>query len=428
MSKALNVGVLGLGTVGAGTLRVLAEGAEEIRARAGRDIVIRRAAVRDVTRARDCALSGIPVDSDPQALVKDPEIDVVVELIGGVDTARELVLQALASGKDVVTANKALIAEHGEEIFHVAREHGRALAFEAAVAGGIPIIKALREGLAGNRIASIAGIINGTTNYILTEMEAGNGSFAEILAEAQKLGYAEADPSFDVDGIDAAHKLAILATLAWDMPLSFAHMQTVGIGKVDIVDLEYAAELGYRVKHLAMAQRRAHKVELWVEPTLVPLQAYVAKIDGVMNGLSIGGNAVGTTGFFGPGAGGLATASAVVADLVDLARGHALLPPTMSQDLPVVYAHDRYGAHYLRMEVEDRSGVMQSISQILAERDISIESIVQREVEGEEVAAEIVLVTHQIKDSQLDEAMDEIAAGEFLRGEIRQLRVEHLDA
>lgn len=422
---SLKIGLLGLGTVGCGTVNVLRENAREIEARAGCPIEIVRACVRDPARARDCDLTGIEIDTDADALVADPRIDVVVELMGGIGRARELVLAALANGKSVVTANKALIAEHGAEIFEAAQAQGRFLAFEAAVAGGIPIIKALREGLAGNRIEQIAGIINGTTNFILSKMEAEEAAFAEVLAEAQELGYAEADPSFDIEGIDAGHKLAILATLAFDMPLATAHLNTVGVSRVSAQDIDYASELGYRIKHLAIARHSEAGVELSVEPTLVPKTAFVGKIDGVMNGIAISGNAVGTAGFYGPGAGALATASSVVGDLVDIARGHVVAPPAMREDIRILPQTEVVCAHYLRLEVRDRSGVMKTISTILAELDISIEAMLQREAHDDH--ASVVLLTHEISMGYMMQAIEQLEASEVVQGPIMRLRVEHLN-
>ncbi|MEN8719922.1 MAG: homoserine dehydrogenase, partial [Oceanococcaceae bacterium] len=325
MSAApLRLGLLGLGTVGAGTVRVLQDNAESISRRAGRRLVVTAAAVRDVGQARDCPMDGIRLETDPMAVATAADVDVVVELIGGTTLARTVVLAALTAGKPVVTANKALIAEHGAEIFACARANDQPVAFEAAVAGGIPIIKALREGLAGNAITEINGLINGTTNFILSKMQSEKAAFAPVLAEAQQMGYAEADPTFDVEGIDAAHKLAILAMLAFDLPLATDGIRTRGVGLVSAADLEAAAGLGYRIKHLAVARQSADGVELRVEPTLLPETSYLAKIDGVMNGVIVVGSAVGSAGFYGPGAGALATASAVVADLIDVAQGRVL--------------------------------------------------------------------------------------------------------
>lgn len=422
---SLKIGLLGLGTVGSGCVNVLREGASEIMQRAGQEIEIVRAAVRDPALQRDCDLAGISVDTDADALVADPNVDVVVELMGGIGRARELVLAALANGKSVVTANKALIAEHGGEIFEAAQQSGGDVAFEAAVAGGIPIIKALREGLSGNRIEEIAGIINGTTNFILSRMEADGSAFVDVLAEAQAKGYAEADPTFDVEGIDAGHKLAILATLAFDMPLATAQLHTVGVGLVAAEDIEYADELGYRIKHLAIARRSDAGVELRVEPMLVPRQAFVAKVDGVMNGISIKGNAVGTAGFYGPGAGAMATASSVVADIIDVARKRVVPPPAMRNDLNVIAQSDVVSAHYLRMQVRDESGVLKTISSILAGLQISVEAMMQKELDEPE-AAEVIIVTHEASMGALHQAMDELAASGAVQGDIVQMRVEQL--
>lgn len=421
---SLKIGLLGLGTVGGGTVQVLRDNATQIAQRAGTDIQIVRAAVRDASKARDIDLSGIQVDSDADALIADPNIDLVVELMGGVGRARELVLAALANGKSVVTANKALIAEHGLEIFAAAEQGGGQLAFEAAVAGGIPVIKAVREGLAGNQISEIAGIINGTTNFILTKMESDGADFADVLAEAQAKGYAEADPTFDVEGIDAGHKLAILAMLAFDMQLATEQLQTIGVGKVTVEDIEHADEMGYRIKHLAMARLHETGVELRVEPTLVPKAAFVAKVDGVMNGVAIKGNAVGTAGFYGPGAGALATASAVVADIVDLARGNGLAVPSTHAQRSVLAQSEVISGHYLRMQVQDRAGVMSAISSALAQHQVSIEAMVQKETgEGQ---AEVVLITHDVAKGQLDEALQGLEASDVVNGAITHLRVEQL--
>ncbi|MGJ8668816.1 MAG: homoserine dehydrogenase [Oceanococcus sp.] len=421
---SLKIGLLGLGTVGSGCVKVLRENAQEINARAGQTIQIVRAAVRDPSQSRDCDLSGIAIDSDADGLVADPNVDVVVELMGGTGRARELVLAALANGKSVVTANKALIAEHGGEIFAAASAANCKIAFEAAVAGGIPIIKALREGLSANRVDEIAGIINGTTNFILSRMEADGAAFADVLAEAQALGYAEADPTFDVEGIDAGHKLAILATLAFDIPLATDQLHTIGVGVVSAQDIRYASEQGYRIKHLAIARRSDAGVELRVEPTLVPKAAFVAKVDGVMNGVSIKGNAVGSTGFYGPGAGGMATASAVVADIVDVALGRALPSPPMANSLPIVAVADVVSAHYLRMQVRDEPGVLKTISSILAALGISIEAMVQKEINDKQ--AEVVLITHEVSTGILRQALDELAGSGVVQGTIVQMRVEHL--
>ena len=421
---SLKLGLLGLGTVGTGTVQVLRENAEEIFERAGCEIEIVRACVQDPDKIRHCDLSGVTVDTDADALVADPRVDVVVELMGGTGRARELILAALANGKPVVTANKALIAEYGQEIFEAAQAAGRNVAFEAAVAGGIPIIQSLREGLAGNRISRIAGIINGTTNFILTKMESDDAPFEEVLAEAQAKGYAEANPTFDVEGIDAGHKLAILATLAFDVPLPTDQVHTIGVGKVGAEDLAYADELGYRIKHLAIARNSTAGLELRVEPTLVPKDAFVAKVDGVMNGVAIEGNAVGTAGFYGPGAGALATASAVVADIVDLARGHAIAPPKMAHPLRIVPQEEVVTAHYLRIRVFDKPGVMQRISTILAGLDISIEAIVQKEAHAEE--AVVVLLTHEVSLGAIKLAVDQLSHCDFVQGEIMQMRLEHL--
>ncbi len=426
MMKPLRIGLLGLGTVGAGTVRVLADNAPELEQRTGRALKVVRAAVRDPHKARDCDLHGVQIDADADALVRDPDVDVVVELMGGTERARELVCAALAAGKPVVTANKALIAECSDAVFAAARASGQAVAFEAAVAGGIPIIKVLREGLAGNRIDEVAGIINGTTNYILTRMSQDGVEFAPALAEAQAKGYAEADPTFDVEGIDAAHKLAILAALAFGVPMRTDWIRTIGLTQVSSADIRYAKELGYRVKHLAIARRGAAGIELRVEPTLVPKNSFVAKIDGVMNGVMLSGNAVGSTGLHGPGAGALATASSVVADLVDIALGRALATPLSADSASAVVPAEVETAFYLRMQVADRPGVMKEISTVLAGLEISIEAIVQREVEAEQDAT-VVLLTHSVRTGALERAVEALQSLPVVHGPIVRMRVEHLE-
>lgn len=407
--KPLRLGLLGLGTVGAGTVRVLTDNAASITQRAGRPLQVVAAAVRDPHAPRDCQMAGMRLETDPIAVAKADDVDVVVELIGGTNLARQAVLAALAAGKPVVTANKALIAEHGPEIFAAAREAGQAVAFEAAVAGGIPIIKALREGLAGNAISEINGLINGTTNFILTKMQAEGAAFGPVLSEAQDLGYAEADPTFDVEGIDAAHKLAILAMLAFDLPLQTDRIQTRGVGLVDAADLKAASDLGYSIKHLAVAKRSTEGVELRVEPTLLPQNSYLAKVDGVMNGVIVVGSAVGSAGFYGPGAGALATASAVVADLVDVAQGRVLPGPGPGEALPFVNPESVRSEHYLRLVVSDEPGVLQTISGILAGAGVSIEAASQKELSAPAGRAQIVFLTHDVELGTVDAVLRELA-------------------
>lgn len=406
MQQPLRIGVLGLGTVGAGTLRVLSDNAASIQQRAGRPLEVVAAAVRNPAQPRDCQLAGLRLETDPLAVARADDVDVVVELIGGTDRARDAVLAALAAGKPVVTANKALIAEHGPEIFAAARETGQPLAFEAAVAGGIPIIKAVREGLAGNAITEINGLINGTTNFILTKMQAEGADFGPVLEEAQQLGYAEADPTFDVQGIDAAHKLAILAMLGFDLPLDLQRIRTRGVDQVESADLDAAQDLGYRVKHLAVARRSADGVEMYVEPTLLPEGSYLAKVDGVMNGVVIAGSAVGSAGFYGPGAGALATASAVVADLIDVARGRVLPGPGPGEALPYVEPETVVSQHYLRLKVRDEPGVLQTITGLLAGAQVSVESLIQKELDGQ--SAQLVLLTHEVSLGTIQDVLQQL--------------------
>ena len=419
----LRIGLLGLGTVGTGTARVLAENADSLTRRAGRPLAIVAAAVRDLDAERDCDTSGMRLERDAVAVATAADVDVVVELMGGTGAAREAVLAALEAGKPVVTANKALIAEHGPEIFEQARAHEQPVAFEAAVAGGIPIIKAVREGLAGNQITEINGLINGTSNFILSKMASEGLDFAPVLAEAQQLGYAEADPTYDVEGIDAAHKLAILAMLAFELPLALDRIRTRGVGQVEAEDLEAAAELGYRIKHLAVARRSERGVELCVEPTLLPEQSYLAKIDGVMNGVIVAGSAVGSAGFYGPGAGALATASAVVADLIDVARGRVLPEPGPGKTLPFVDPHTAVSGHYLRVQVLDEPGVLQTLTGLLADAQVSIESLVQKELGTPAGWAQIVMLTHEVSLGTIDQVLVRLRDLPCVQGEPVHFRV-----
>lgn len=423
MQQPLKIGVLGLGTVGAGTLRVLSDNAASIQQRAGRPLEVVAAAVRNPAQPRDCQLAGLRLETDPLAVARADDVDVVVELIGGTDRARDAVLAALAAGKPVVTANKALIAEHGPEIFAAARETGQPLAFEAAVAGGIPIIKAVREGLAGNAITEINGLINGTTNFILTKMQAEGADFGPVLEEAQQLGYAEADPTFDVQGIDAAHKLAILAMLGFDLPLDLQRIRTRGVDQVESADLDAAQDLGYRIKHLAVARRSSAGVEMYVEPTLLPEGSYLAKVDGVMNGVVIAGSAVGSAGFYGPGAGALATASAVVADLIDVARGRVLPGPGPGEALPYVDPDTVISQHYLRLKVRDEPGVLQTITGLLAQAQVSVESLIQKELDGQ--SAQLVLLTHEVSLGTIQAVLDQLTHLDCVQGEPVHFRVSN---
>ncbi len=430
----VKVGICGLGTVGSGTLRVMSRNAADINARAGRQIIVSHIGAR---RDRPgCDTGDIRVSRDIFEVVRDPEVQILVELVGGTDVARELVLQAIESGKHVVTANKALIAEHGNELFEAALNQGVALAYEAAVAGGIPIIRALREGLAGNRISWIAGIINGTSNYILTEMAQGR-EYAEVLKEAQALGYAEADPTFDVEGIDAAHKLVILGSIACRIPLQFDKVYTEGISHLSPRDLRYAAELGYRIKHLGIARRNNGGVELRVHPTLIPEERLIANVDGVMNAVLVEGDAVGPTLYYGAGAGGEPTASSVIADIIEIARQVDLEPSARTPylgfeygeatDLPVLPIEDCITSFYLRMTVQDRPGVLSAIARIFGESGISIEALIQKEAKAGQQEVPIVLITNEAREGDLIKAFDQIQALDQVIGPVVKIRVENLD-
>lgn len=433
----VKVGLLGLGTVGGGTVNVLMRNAEEISRRAGRGIIVTHAAARDISRARGCDVSEIILTSNPEEIVTNPDIDIVVELIGGESMARDLVMKAIANGKHVVTANKALIAKHGNEIFLAAQKKGVMVAFEAAVAGGIPIIKAIREGLAGNRIEWLAGIINGTGNFILTEMRDKGRDFGDVLAEAQRLGYAEADPTFDVEGVDAAHKLTILASIAFGIPLQFDKVAMEGITKITREDVTYAEELGYRIKHLGIAKRTAKGIELRVHPTLIPERRLIANVDGVMNAVLVKGDAVGPTLYYGAGAGSEATASAVVADIVDVVRTltadpenrvpHLAFQPDSLANLPILDMADVETAYYLRMSADDKPGVMGKVAQILGDGGISIEAVIQKEPQKQEVQAEIILLTHKVLESKMQAAIEKIEALDSITTAITRIRLETLD-
>ena len=434
--KPVRVGLIGLGTVGQGVIKVLRENAEEITRRVGRPVVVTHASARDLSRERHVDLAGIQVSTDSMGIARDADVDVVVELIGGHSPAAELILAAIARGKSVVTANKALIAEDGNRIFDAARKAGVAVAFEAAVAGGIPIIKSIREGLAGNRIESVAGIINGTCNYILTQMTVKGEDFGEALAAAQKLGYAEADPTFDIEGVDAAHKLTILASIAFGIPLSFKSVAIEGITKVTAQDIQLAKQFGYRIKLLGIAKRTEAGVELRVQPTFVPEEALLSKVDGVLNSVLVKGNAVGQVGFYGRGAGSEATASSVVADIVDLARAltqdarYAVpalaFQPDAVKPLPIVPESETESAYYLRLRVADEPGVLSKLTAILAAHDISVEAINQREPQGGE-DAQVALITSVIKDQRLKTALAEMQTLPFVREGVARFRVEKFD-
>ncbi len=434
--KPIHVGLLGIGTVGGGTYQVLQRNAEEITRRAGRPIQVSVVADRNLERVRQLTAGTCRVTDDAFAVVADPTVDIVVELIGGCTVARDLVLQAIANGKHVVTANKALLATHGNEIFAAAQEQGVMVAFEAAVAGGIPIIKALREGLTANRIEWIAGIINGTTNFILSEMRDKGLPFADVLAEAQRLGYAEADPTFDVEGVDAAHKLAIMSAIAFGNAMSFEKAHIEGISRLDAIDIRYAEQLGYRIKLLGITKRTAEGVELRVHPTLIPARRLIANVEGAMNAVLVKGDAVGATLYYGKGAGAEPTASAVIADLVDVTRMHTADPehrvphlafqPGSMVELAILPMSEVVTSYYLRLRVEDRPGVLAEITRILADHGISIVGMIQREPgEGEE-QTDIIMLTHKTREKQVDAAIAGIEALTAVKGRITRLRLEEL--
>jgi homoserine dehydrogenase len=433
----VNVGLLGLGTVGGGTFNVLGRNSVEITRRAGRGIRITHAAAREYDPSTLPGIEAITVGDDAFAVVDNPDIEIIVELIGGYEPARELVLKAIANGKHVVTANKALIARHGNEIFAAAQEQGVMVAFEAAVAGGIPIIKALREGLSANKIHWLTGIINGTGNFILTEMRDKGRDFDAVLREAQSLGYAEADPTFDVEGIDAAHKLTILASIAFGIPLQFDKVYTEGISRITREDVGYAEAFGYRIKHLGYTRRTDKGIEMRVHPTLIPERRLIANVDGVMNAVLVSADAVGPTLYYGAGAGSEPTASAVVADIIDLVRTltvdpenrvpHLAFQPDALSDIPVLAMEDVETAYYLRMQVSDKPGVMAAVASILANAGISIEAILQKEPPPGVEKAAIILLTHVVQERQMNTAIRQIEALDTIHGDIMRIRLEHLD-
>jgi len=434
--KSVRVGLMGLGTVGGGTATVLMRNAEDITRRVGRSIEIVRAAAREINEQTIFpAETTVKLSEDAWDVVNDPDVDVVVELIGGYSPARELVLKAIENGKHVVTANKALIAMHGEEIFAAANEKGVSVCYEAAVAGGIPIIKAMREGLAGNKIEWLAGIINGTGNFILTEMRDKGRDFDDVLKEAQALGYAEVDPTFDVEGIDAAHKLTILASIAFGIPLQFEKTFTEGISKVTTEDVTYAEELGYRIKHLGVARRTDKGIEMRVHPTLIPAKRLIANVDGVMNAVLVHGDAVGPTLYYGAGAGAEPTASAVVADIADVARTFessvenkvAALGYQTGQeaDINVLTSDDFETAYYLRLHVEDRPGVLAEVARIFAEQGISIEAVIQKEPQTEGSKVSLILLTQKVQEKRMNAALAKVEAANISES-VTRIRVEHL--
>lgn len=435
--EPVKVGLLGLGTVGGGVVNVLTRNAAEIARRAGRGIEIAHAAAREYNPDAIRGLARIGcITTDAFEVVENPGLAIVIELIGGYSPALDLVMRAIANGKHVVTANKALIARHGNEIFAAAQARGVTVAFEAAVAGGIPIIKALREGLAANHIEWIAGIINGTCNFILTEMRDKGRSFAEVLAEAQALGYAEADPTFDIEGIDAAHKLTILGSLAFGIPLQFERTLIEGIRQIEAVDVTYAGELGYRIKHLGIARRTGKGVELRVHPTLIPARRLIANVDGVMNAVLVKGDAVGPTLYYGAGAGSEPTASSVLADVVDVVRAlttdpenrvpHLAFQSNQLVDTPVLPQAEVETAYYLRMAALDQPGVMARIAGILGEHGISIEAIQQKEPEEGDTHVPLVMLTHRIHEGRMNKAIAEIEAQGNVKGKVVRIRLEQL--
>ena len=435
--KPINVGLLGIGTVGGGTFTVLERNAEEISRRAGRAIAITVVADKDLKRAHEIVKGRAKVIDDAAAVVDDPAIDIVVELIGGTGISKQLILKAISNKKHVVTANKALLAQHGNEIFAAAQKQGVMVAFEAAVAGGVPIIKSLREGLAANRIEWIAGIINGTSNFILSEMREKGASFDDVLKQAQQLGYAEADPTFDIEGIDAAHKLTIMAAIGFGIPMQFSAAYTEGISKLTREDIQYAEDLGYRIKLLGVAKRKSNGIELRVHTTLIPTKRLIANVEGVMNAILVKGDAVGQTMFYGAGAGAEPTASAVVADLIDVARTmtadpehrvpHLAFQPDQLSDIAILPMGEVETAYYLRLRVEDKPGVLAEITRILADLGISIDAMVQKEPREGEAQADIIMLTHRTVEKHVNTAITKIEALAVVTGKVTRIRLEELD-
>jgi homoserine dehydrogenase len=434
--KPINVGLLGIGTVGGGVFTVLERNASEIARRAGREIRIVAVADRDIERARRLTNGTVKLTDDALSVTRDPEIDIVVELIGGCDTAKNLVLSAIENGKHVVTANKALLAVYGNEIFAAAGRRDVMVAFEAAVAGGVPIIKALREGLSANRIEWVAGIINGTTNFILSEMRDKGLSFAQALSEAQCLGYAEADPTFDIEGVDAAHKATIMSAIAFGIPMQFDKAHVEGISRLESVDITYAGQLGYRIKLLGIARKRPEGIELRVHPALIPASRLLANVKGAMNAVLVQGDAVGATLYYGKGAGAEPTASAVIADLVDITRLHTADPehrvphlafqPDQVLDVPILPIGETVTSFYMRLRVLDKPGVLADITRILADSDISIDAMIQREAGEGESQTDIIMLTHQTVEKNAVAATVRIEALDSVQGKVTRLRLETL--
>jgi len=432
----ISVGLLGIGTVGGGTWNVLLRNQEEITRRAGRGIRIAKVADKDLARAERLVAGKAAVTADAWEVVNDPAIDIVVELIGGYGVALELVLKAIDNGKHVVTANKALLATHGNEIFAAAQKKGVMVAFEAAVAGGIPIIKALREGLTANRIEWIAGIINGTSNFILSEMRDKGLPFDAVLKEAQRLGYAETDPTFDIEGIDAAHKLTIMSAIAFGIPMQFEKAYTEGISGLTQEDIRYAEQLGYRIKLLGITRRTPEGIELRVHPTLIPARRLIANVEGVMNAILVQGDAVGATLYYGAGAGAEPTASAVVADLVDVTRMHTADPeqrvphlafqPDQLSNVAVLPMEEVVTSYYMRMRVADQPGVLADITRILADRGVSIDAMVQKEPSEGEEQVDIIMLTHRTREKQINAAIAAIEKLAVVTGKVTRIRLEEL--
>ena len=438
--KSIKIGLLGLGNVGYGTFSVLKRNQEEIKRRAGRGIEVVAVAVRDVARAEALVAGACKVVNDPMLIVNDPEIDIVVELIGGYDLSKTLVLQAIANGKHVVTANKALLAVHGNEIFAAAQDKGVMVAFEAAVAGGIPIIKALREGLTANRIEWIAGIINGTTNFILSEMRDKGLDFATVLKQAQELGYAEADPTFDIEGVDAAHKATIMSAIAFGIPVQFDKAYVEGISNLNAVDIRYAEQLGYRIKLLGITKRATvngvEGIELRVHPTLIPAKRLIANVEGAMNAVLVHGDAVGASLYSGRGAGAEPTASSVIADLVDITRlatadpehrvPHLAFQPNAMTNIEILPISEITTSYYLRMHVADQPGVLADLTRILAERGISIDAMLQKEPAEGETHTDIIMLTHQTQEKNVTAAIEKMEALNSVVGTVTKIRLENL--
>ena len=434
--KPIRVGMLGIGTVGSGTFNVLRRNQEEIRRRAGRAIEVVMVADLDTERARQVTGGSVEIVSDARLVVAHPDIDIVIELIGGDGIARELMMTAIANGKHVVTANKALLAKHGTEIFRAAEEKGVMVAFEAAVAGGIPIIKALREGLTANRIQWIAGIINGTTNFILSEMRDKGLDFDVVLKQAQALGYAEADPTFDIEGVDAAHKATIMSAIAFGVPVQFDKAHVEGITKLSATDIRYAEQLGYRIKLLGIARRVEAGIELRVHPTLIPATRLIANVEGAMNAVLVQGDAVGATLYYGKGAGSEPTASAVIADLVDITRlatadpehrvPYLAFQSNQMADTPILPMSEVTTSYYLRMRVADKPGVLADVTRILADASISIDAMLQKEAGEGETQTDLIILTHETKEKQVNRAIDVIEDLSTVAGKVHRIRLEHL--